>query len=415
MLSAAPSNPRFGSTMDMPDKNYLVVHEEHAVLPLSAQQKESLLMLIVINYAEAHGLLNAEQLEEARASLRVLFLHAAGEETMLRKIIGILTINRALNRTFGEMASVLAGLKKSHQSLTNKHRDLEQQLAAMVFTPEENSNFVQPLLEFSSNFVLAVTAFERQMAEYTTAKELEARSANIFRLAQEARDRLKQRFDTAPVEESRQEKKVKRKVFETFNYAEAESEYKYNKRSAKSIGNEISASLKEFHLMCQMAMKPEMRSPHKIAGSKNKSVYPDIYTIVIKALGRFPGLHPLIPFVQDQLKLYQRSFGMFMLDYEKLNKSMGPMNDNAEAYFLAKEQDEDVRTKLRKLAEIEALIAYIEDVARMIVEDQSVTYPQFSIVISKHITRAGTKWAPIAEQLIHMKLTAEAELSTRLG
>src|SRR4030067_1464131 len=96
---------------------------------LNPQEKESLLMLIVINYAEEHDLLNAEQLEDARASLRALFLRATGEETMLRKIIGLLKINRALNKTFSEMANILAGIKKSHQSLVSKHEALEKQLA----------------------------------------------------------------------------------------------------------------------------------------------------------------------------------------------------------------------------------------------------------------------------------------------
>jgi hypothetical protein len=116
---------------------------------LNAQQKETLLMLIVINYAEEHGLLNAEQLEDARASLRALFLRATGEETMLRKIISILRINRALHSTFGEMANILAGIKKSHQSLMGKHAALEKQLAAMVETPDEIAHFARPLLEFS--------------------------------------------------------------------------------------------------------------------------------------------------------------------------------------------------------------------------------------------------------------------------
>src|SRR4030066_271157 len=106
---------------------------------LNPQEKESLLMLIVINYAEAHGLLSAEQLEDARASLRALFLRATGEETMLRKIIGILKINRALNKTFSEMANILAGIKKSRQSLISKHDALEKQLASLVVTPEENA------------------------------------------------------------------------------------------------------------------------------------------------------------------------------------------------------------------------------------------------------------------------------------
>ena len=237
---------------------------------LNPQEKESLLMLIVINYAEDHGLLSAEQLEDARASLRALFLRATGEETMLRKIIGILTINRALNKTFSEMAGILTGIKKSNLSLVGKHEALEKQFASMAVTPDENAHFVRPLLEFSSDIVRAVTEFDRQMTEYKEAKELEARSAHVYRLAQEARSRLKQRFEKGVTEESRQDEQVKQKVYQAFNFSEAESEYQYNKRSATSTRHEISNALKDFHLMCQMAMKPEMRSVEKINSISGK-------------------------------------------------------------------------------------------------------------------------------------------------
>lgn len=382
---------------------------------LNAQQKESLLMLIVINYAEEHGLLNAEQLEDARASLRALFLHATGEETMLRKIIGILQINRALNITFSEMTKILAGISKSHQSLVSKHAALEKQLAAMVVTPDEIAHFSRPMLEFSSDFVRAVSEFDHQMTEYKEAKELEARSANVYRLAQEARARLRQRFEQGVTQENQQEEQVKQKVYQAFNFAEAESDYQYHKRSAKSIREEISNSLMDFQQMCQMAMKPEMRSAHKINSRAGKPPCVDIYTVTINAMRSFPRLQPLIPAVQDQLKLYQRSFGMFMLDFEKFNNTLGPMVENTEDYFQAKEQDEDVRTKQKKLADIEALIAFVEDVAKLLHDGRDYLYPQFSIAISKNITRPGSRWASIAERLLHMKVAAEAELSTRLA
>ena len=382
---------------------------------LNPQEKESLVMLIVINYAEEHGLLNAEQLEDARASLRALFLRATGEETMLRKIIGILRVNRALNKTFSEMANILAGIEKSRHSLVGKHDALAKQLASMIVTPEENTHFVRPLLEFSSDFVRAVTDFERQMTEYKEAKEKEARSAHVYRLAQEARDRLKHRFEKGIKVESHQEEQVKQKVYRTFNFAEAESDYEYNQRSAKSTRDEISNSLKDFHLMCQMAMKPEMRSAHKIASTAGKPPCVDVYTITVKAMETFPRLRSLIPAIQEHLKLYQRSFGMFLLDFEKFNNALGPMVENTEDYFQAKEQDEDVRAKQKKLADIEALIAFIEDVSGMLQDGEDYSYPKFSLAISGHITRAGTRWSAIAEQLLHMKVAAEAELSTRLA
>lgn len=398
----------------MTDQNLPATQLENSLPALNSQQKESLLMLIVINYAEEHGLLNAEQLDDARASLRTLFLHATGEETMLRKVIGILKINRALNKTFSEMTSILTGIRKSHQSLVNMHAALKKQLAAMAITPEENTHFVGPLLEFSSEFVRTVVEFDRQMTEYKEAKEMEARSAHVFRLAQEARKRLKQRFENGATEESRQEQEVRQKVYQSFNYAEAESDYQYKRRSAHSINNEIARSLKDFKQMCQMSMKPKMRGPDKIRTEPGKPPNLDIYTISLKAMDGFPRLQSLIPTVQDHLRVYQRSFGMFTLDVDKFNNALGPMIENTEDYFHTKEQDEDVRATQKKLEKIEALIAFVEDVSLLLRDGRDYTYAKFSTAITMHITRAVSKWSNITEQLLHVKVAAEAELTTRL-
>jgi hypothetical protein len=106
---------------------------------------------------------------------------------------------------------------------------------------------------------------------------------------------------------------------------------------------------------------------------------------------------------------------MFMLDFDKFNNALGPMVENTEDYFQAKEQDEDVRTKQKKLVEIEALIAFIENIAPLLRDGQDYTYPRFSLTVSSHITLAASKWSAIAEELLQMKVAAEAELTTRLA
>jgi len=383
--------------------------------PLLPQQKESLIMLIAINYAEQHDLLNAEQLADARASLRALFLQATGEETMLRKLIGILNVNRALNRTFSEMAHVLDGIRKSNESLVSKHDSLKLRLAALAIAPEAHAHFVGPLLEYAGVFLRAVAEFDRQMLEYKVAREAEARNAHIFRLAREARERLKQRFEQGAAVDTREEEKVKKKVIRSFNYAEAESEYRYAKRSADRIRGEIDGLLGQFQQLCQLAMKPDMRGADQFAVIPEKPDYIDIYSVCAGGLGRFAELRPLQETIQDLLRLYQRSYGMFILDFDKFSNALGPMSENTEDYFQAKEQDEDVRTKQKKLVQIEALIAFIEDVSALLRDRLEYSYPKFSQAVSTRIALAGSKWAAITEPLLQMKVAAEAELTTRLG
>jgi hypothetical protein len=127
-----------------------------------------------------------------------------------------------------------------------------------------------------------------------------------------------------------------------------------------------------------------------------------------------PRLRFLLPALQDLLRLYQRSYGLFMLDFDKFNNALGPMIENTEDYFQAKEQDEDVRTKQMKLEKIEALIAFVEDVAQLLRDGIAYTYPRFSSAVSGRITHGAAKWSAIAEPLLQMKVAAEAELTTRL-
>ena len=388
--------------------------QDTSLPPLNPQQKESLIILIMIHFTEEHDLLNAEQLEDARASLRALFLRATGEETMLRKLIAILKVNRALNRTFTDLMRLLDGVKTAHHSLVDRHEALKQYLATINISPEENTRFTGPLLGYSSDFVRAVGAFSNLMSEYREAREHEARCAQNYRLAQEAREHLKQRFEKGAAQDKLVEQRVKQKVIQNFNFAEAETEYRYAQRSAIAVRAEIETAMHDFHQMCQMAMRPDMRSNITLKPSPGKDPCPDIYSICQKAMQAFPRLQSLQPKVEEILRLYQKSFSLFMLDFEKFNKALTPMVENTEDYFVAKEKDEDVRIKLNKLKLIEALLSYIEDVALLLDNKQNYTYPNFSSAVTAHILKPESGWAMIAEPLLLMKVTAEAELSTRL-
>lgn len=371
-------------------------------------------MMIVLNFAEEKSLLNEEQLEDARASMRAMFLRTTGEETMLRNIIGILKISRTLNQTFNDMSHILSGISKSHNSLKNKQAELKKKLSSMNITVDENNDYVGSLLEFSNDFLRNVDAFDRQMIEYKEVMENQARTSHIFRLAQEARERLKNKFGKEAKESNEHDQKVRKKVLQSFNYADAESEYQYAKRSAKSTSKEVKDILKNIHRMCQMAMNPEMRTVEKIEDSGQQN-YPDIYALTSTTINKHPRIKMLLPMIQNLLKMYQHSFGMFELDFRKFNQAIIPMTENTEDYFQAKDQDDDMRDKQEKLKDIEFLLAFIDAVSILLRDGRNYAYPAFSSAVTNIITMKKSKWSEITEILLRMKVDAEAELSTRIS
>lgn len=167
--------------------------------------------------------------------------------------------------------------------------------------------------------------------------------------------------------------------------------------------------------MCQVAMNPKMRADDLEDDGFKEQDLPDIFVLFTDAMNEFPRLKKLAPAIQELLRLYQHSFGMFKLDFEKFNRAIVPMIENIEDYMSAKEMDEDVRTKQEKLEKIESLISFIEASGIMLKDGENYTYPKFSSVVTKLITSEKKKWSFIAEELLRMKVSAEAELSTQLA
>jgi archaellum component FlaC len=382
---------------------------------LDRQQKESLISMIALLFVDEHNLLNTEQLEDARKSLQALFLRTTGEETMLRKLIDILRTNKALNQTFNDMATVLSGITKSTGTIKSKIDGFKQQLQSLEINAEENADFIGPFLEFSGQFVDYVEQFERMMYTYRDVKEREARYASMFRIAKEARQRLKDRFSGGPGEEGETENKIKEKVINTFDYGETEINLGYAQREARNTLAEIEALINKFQIMCQFAMNPDMREQEKGYQPFKESDYHDVFSIYTAAVAKHPRLSILKQPIQDLFRLYQHSYGMFALDFQKFNRAIMPMEKNTKAYFMAKEEDDDVRIKRRKLEQIEGLITFLENVAQLLRQEREFVYARFSKAVSDVVTTPGAKWAHIAEDLLRMKVSAEADLSTRLS
>lgn len=386
--------------------------------PTDSQQREALVSMTALHFIEEHALLHADQLDDAKKSLQALFLRTSGEETMLRKLIEILKTTKQIHQSFASISNILTGITRGVQTVDDKVAAYKQAMAIMSLSAEENADFAGPFLSFSQVFLQKIEAFDKNLRHYVELRETESRYASIHRIAQEARERLKQRL--AGVLGSRQdneaESKIRKNVVASFDFNEAESNLNYAQRETRNQGEEIKMQLEDIRQMCQMAKNPSMREKLDDVSVilKPKDNYTDVFTLFAKALRKHPRLLKIKDIVLELFKLYQHSYGMLRLDCNNLDKAIATMFDNSLAYFEAKEEDKDIQTKREKLRLIEGLIPFLERAAMALMEGTADAYPKFSRRFSDLISEKKTAWSHVAEQLLRAKVLAEAELSTRL-
>ena len=128
------------------------------------------------------------------------------------------------------------------------------------------------------------------MEKYITAKENEASSTNVHRIAQEARARLKERLSGTLGARARSEleAKIKQEVFQTFDYGEAERSLKDAKHKSRQVESDINALLADLRQMCQMAMNPDMRERKTGSGVTTDSTFPDVFVLARGGLKKHP-------------------------------------------------------------------------------------------------------------------------------
>ncbi|MDH3669868.1 MAG: hypothetical protein OES46_01730 [Gammaproteobacteria bacterium] len=372
--------------------------------------------MTTLAYIEEHELLTDSQLEDAKKSLQALFLRTSGEETMLRKLILILKTTKTINKAFTDVSTILAGISRSAETLEKKLSALARQFDRLKITAEENSDFVGPFVLFSREFLNRIRVLHGTMERYIGVKENEARCANEHRIAQEARHRLKDRLSGALGARARSqiEARIKEDVVQTFDYGEAEKKLKSAKHKSRLMAEEVNEILADLKEMCQMVMNPDMREKTQDSLNLKEASYEDVYSICRTGLKAHPRLIKTKHDMIELFKLYQRSYGMFKLDFGNLNRAIAPMMSNADIYFRSKEEDRDIRSKREKLQKIEVLIPFVETTAEALPEKDTHKYAKFSKKFSEIISEQNTPWSYIGGDLLRFKVMAEAELSARM-
>lgn len=385
---------------------------------IDAQQKEALIVMIAILFIEEYGLLRQEDLEDAKNSLQALFLRTSGQATLLTKLIEVLQATKNIQQTFASIFIILSGIGKGVLAVEGKIALLRESLDQHKITAEEYRDFIDPFLSFSQNFQRQLAAFARGIETYVGLKENEARHAHIYRIARDAREQLRDRLkgDLGSKPRGKTESRIRAEVVSSFDYGESRESLQLAIAEARAKEQEVLIQLDAIKAMCQLAMNPAMREK-PAPGTKSANTKPaheDIFTRLTEALQKHPALERLKEPVVELFKLYQHSYGMFALDYNRLQQALQLMHKNAAAYFEAKEEDRDIRAKREKLRRIEGLIPFLERGSRMLDEKEYNTYTIYTRRLSDVISEEKAAWASIAEDLLRTKVQAEAEMSTKL-
>ncbi len=379
------------------------------------KQKEMLAVMTALSFIEQNALITQAQLNDARRSLQALFIRTTGEETMLRKLLEILKVNKELHEAFSSISKISMSISNTCEIIAKKIRYLKQYVTRLQLTPSENSEFFAPFLTFTHQFQEKIMRFNQMMQNYLALREEEAKRMNEFQIAEDASRRLKMRLSgklgtraTGEVEES-----IRQEVMGSFDFASAHSVMLDAQRRARMESKQVSDLLFDLKAMCQMAMNPEMREKVERSGEVVEE-YDDIFMRFTNSLKHHPRLSQIKDFIIDYFKLYQRAYGLFQLDFDNFNKAVDTITHNTEEYFESKQEDEDIRVKRDKLRKYEGLIPFLENTSEMIVEYEDYPFDKFSKHVSKVISEEGRPWEHISEELLVAKVAAEADLTTRL-
>lgn len=371
-------------------------------------------MLTGLSFIEQNALMTQSQLNDARRSIQALFIKSSGEETMLRKLVEILKVNKELHEAFSSIAKISTNVSTSVEVIGRKINYLKQYVSRLQLTPQEQNEFFAPFLGFTHKFQEKTVRFNNMMHHYLELRESEARRVLEYRVAEDASRRLKERLSGQLGTDTRGEVEasIRREVLGSFDFANAKQNLAEAERESRVTAREISDLLNEMRVMCQLAMNPDMRENTR---EPVREKYDDIFMLFTRALKRNSRLSQIQNFIIDYFKVYQRAYGMFVIDFDNFNKAVETITGNTDEYFESKKEDEDIRVKREKLKKYEGLIPFLEEASNLTVEYSDYSFTKFSKKISMVVSEENRVWDHISEELLVAKVAAEADLSTRLN
>lgn len=381
------------------------------------RQSEMLVVLTTLTFIENHNLMPVARLNEAKRSIMALFIHSSGEEMSLRKLLDLVSADRDLHIAFGDISAISKRIDDGARIVERRVNYLKTYLAGLDATPEENQAILNPFVKFCIHFQDLVWRFNLDMERYLDLREREARRGQEFRIAHAASERLRQRLagvteQFADGPNATRDESIKDEVIGSFDYEESERRYETAAKQCKAMDREINAVLADLKAMCQMAMNPDMRDAAAIERAQDHD-YDDVFALLSAALKSHPRLNSIKDFIVDYFRMFQRSHGMFQIDYENFCHAAAAIANNAPEYFDAKHEDHRTREQREKIRQYEGVIPFLENAMELVQATRHKPFSQFSRTLSDMITASDSPWLHIGEGLLIAKVTAESDLTTR--
>src|SRR6266566_101719 len=229
---------------------------------LAACRREGLISLTAMHYIEEHALLDEAQLSDAKQSLQALFLRTSGAETMLRRLIEVLKVRRNMHTTFSRISGTFMAIRRSIEAIDERAANLRRLIERTPVSAEANAKFVGLFLSYSIRFLQRISAFEKALEKYLNTRELEARTQANHHIAQESRERLRQRLTTSNLGQTsgNVETRIKDELATSLNYDEVEATMRSAVRQARAAEADVLSQLEAIDSMCQAATELPKRS-----------------------------------------------------------------------------------------------------------------------------------------------------------
>ncbi|MFL6646457.1 MAG: hypothetical protein ACJ8KO_00670, partial [Sulfurifustaceae bacterium] len=375
----------------------MAVNRNHFI---GAREREAVILLTALRFLEAHALLGAAELRDAKQRLQLLLLSAGSGISMLPHLREQLDAAHRLHQSLARISDILTGARQCGAVLHQRQAQLASRIAQAPDRTAATQEFIVRLFAFSREFIGQCNVFADALARYVAAREREARMRRAQKIRLVAHPPHATGGAGDPVQSDRAADAGVRNNAVVFPFGTEQTESGLA-AEVSLCADRVESALRAIAPMSAAATSPARRAPWVTIPDDA-----DIYRIFFETMERHACVRSVADRVTELFALYENAHPMLQRDYQKLKEPLETMERNTDAYVRETAANADVAARRDRLHKIAALIAFLDDGARLAVNDDLYAYPTFSRELSAAIREPRAAWQPIAGDLLRAKIHA---------